>query len=325
MRYFEDFIPGQSENYGTRTVSEAEMLAFAREFDPQPMHLDANSEQARMVGGLIASGWHTCALNMRLMTDHFIRDSATMGSPGVGRATWNAPIRPGDRLTGEMRVLSCRPSSSKPDRGLVNFAFALRNQSDTLVYEVENLVLFGRREPGIATVGAKGAAAPINEMFSREATADTLGPIEAITPGTVLRFGAYPFSAEAIIAFARQFDPQLYHLDAEIGRKSVFGGLAASGWHTCAAWMRKVIDFWSDPARQPHLPRRGPGFGIKDLVWLRPVLAGDTLTYYARVLEARPSATKPGWGILTQRNYAFNQHDVAVFAFTGSVLWGTRG
>ncbi len=109
MRYFEDFEVGSSEPYGSLTIREDEMLAFAAEFDPQPMHLDPHSEQARRMGGLIASGWYTCSANMRLMADHFILGSAGMGSPGVSSLRWAAPVRAGDHLTG-----GCTSSIASP-------------------------------------------------------------------------------------------------------------------------------------------------------------------------------------------------------------------
>ncbi|MCA1951699.1 MAG: MaoC family dehydratase [Hyphomicrobiales bacterium] len=329
MRAFEDFAPGTRESYGVAVIEAGEMLAFAREFDPQPMHLDADSEQARLMGGLIASGWFTAARNMRLMADHFILRSTGLGSPGVSSLKWLAPVRAGDRLSGTMEVLGRRASASKPDRGFVEFRFDLVNQDGVRVLEQINLIMFGRRDPGTPEAASEGSRIPPPpaEAFTATPTpgAERPGMIEDIAPGTVLRFGEYAFTREAMLRFATAYDPQPFHLDEAAGRASHFGGLSASGWHTAAAWMGTVIRFWQQAEAGGHrLPRRGPGFGFTDLVWRRPVLLGDTLTYYARILEARRSASKPGWGILTQRNYALNQRGEAVFAFTGSVLWEAR-
>lgn len=325
MLHFEDFVPGRREAYGSVTMTEAEMLAFAREFDPQPMHLDAGSEQASRMGGLLASGWHTCALNMRLMADHFLLNAAGLGSPGVSSLKWLAPVRPGDTLSGTMDVLEKRASTSKPDRGFVNFRFELKNQNGQMVLEQINLIMFALRNPGaVEANAAAGIARPPAEPFPASASATSLGYVEGITPGTVLHFGTHDFEPGAMIHFARRYDPQPFHLSEAAGRASHFGGLSASGWHTASAWMRTVIDFWHAREVEGPLPRRGPGFGFTDLVWLKPVLAGDRLTYFARILEARRSISKPGWGIITQRNYALNQNGVPVFAFTGSVLWEAR-
>lgn len=325
--HFEDFVPGSREAYGVLTMDEADMLAFAREFDPQPMHLDGGSEQASRMGGLIASGWHTCSANMRLMADHFILTSSGMGSPGVSSLKWLAPVRPGDRLSGTMAVLEKRASTTRPDRGFVNFRFELTNQNGEPVLEQINLIMFALRKPGATVAPASttpGLVRPPKEPFSDTLSAASLGYVEDIMPGTVLRFGTHDFAPDAMIHFARRYDPQVFHLSEEAGKASHFGGLSASGWHTASAWMRTVIDFWHAREAEGPLPKRGPGFGFSDLVWLKPVLAGDRLTYFARILEARRSASKPGWGIVTQRNYAINQKGVPVFAFTGSVLWETR-
>lgn len=331
FRHFEDFIPGSIENYGSMLIDEASMLDFAREFDPQPMHLDAASEQAARVGGLIASGWFTCARNMRMMADHFILSSSGLGSPGVSSLKWLAPVRAGDRLSGRMEVLSRKVSRSKPDRGFVNFRFELRNQLGLPVLEQINLIMFARRDPHSAASGdaAPGPAIPPPqpEAFSPETTANANvgGYIEDIPVGRIIRFGTHAFDPATMIRFAERFDPQAFHLSEEAGRASHFGGLSASGWHTTSVWMGVVIRYWQGLEAKMPLPKRGPGFGFSDLVWKRPVLAGDRLTYYARVLDARRSASKPGWGILTQRNYALNQRGEAVFAFTGAVLWEARG
>lgn len=325
MRYFEDFEVGTSEAYGTVRVDEAGMLAFAREFDPQPMHLDGASEQATRVGGLIASGWLTSALNMRMMADHFILQSAGLGSPGVSSLKWLMPVRSGDTLTGRMSVLAKRVSASKPDRGFVDFRFELMNQSGQRVLEQENLIMFALRIPG--TAGGEAASfipRPVQEVFESDGKVAALGYVEDIVPGTIRKFGTHTFTPSDMIHFAERFDPQPFHLSEAAGKATHFGGLAASGWHTSAAWMRTVIDFWQAREAEGPLPKRGPGFGFTDLVWKKPVLAGDSLTYFARILEARRSASKPGWGIVTQRNYALNQHGVPVFAFTGAVLWEAR-
>ncbi|OYU49624.1 MAG: dehydratase [Rhizobiales bacterium PAR1] len=324
LRYFEDFIPGVREDYGSVTLTEAAIIEFAREFDPQPMHLDGASAQAKEVGGLIASGWHTCSLNMRMMADHFILKSAGMGSPGVSKVRWLNPVRPGDTLTGVMEVLDKRASASKPDRGFVDFRFELKNQHGKPVLEQTNLVMYARRTPGVAEKASSSIARPAEEAFPSEATAERLGYIGDMVPGTVLKFGTYDFEAPTMIHFAERFDPQAFHLDEAIGKASHFGGLSASGWHTASAWMRVIIDFWAAREAEAPLPKRGMGFGFDDLQWKRPVLAGDRLTFYGRILSARKSTSLPGWGIITQRSHAVNQNGVVVFAFTTSALWQAR-
>ncbi|HRE20048.1 MAG TPA: MaoC/PaaZ C-terminal domain-containing protein [Rhabdaerophilum sp.] len=322
MLFFEDFVVGHTEPYGVLSVDENEMLAFAREFDPQPMHLDGSSEQARMMGGLLASGWFTVSANMRLMVDSLLARSSSMAGPGVSSVRWVKPVRAGDVLTGTFTILDRKASRTKLDRGFVRFLLTLHNRTGELAFEQDCLVMFGRRAPAPVQEGDSAISRPAAEFLPQTSTQEFFGPIEDIPPGAVVRWGDHTFTEEAIVRFGTRFDPQTYHIDRAAGEASHFGGLVASGWHSASAWLRTVIDRWNAIGATTRLPARGPGFGLKDIVWLKPVYAGDVLTYYSKVLDARLSASKPGWGILTQRNYAYNQHGDLVLAFTGTSLWG---
>src|SRR5215831_16721213 len=119
--HWEDFAVGNVARYGPRTITREEILACAAEFDPQPMHADEEAARATMLGGLVASGWHTCALAMRLMADGFVLASASMGSPGVEEVRWLRPVRPGDSLTVRSTELETRPSASRPGMGFIKF------------------------------------------------------------------------------------------------------------------------------------------------------------------------------------------------------------
>nr|TFG55291.1 MAG: MaoC family dehydratase [Hyphomicrobiales bacterium] len=122
---FEDFTEGRKFSFGDHVISEKEMIDFAREYDPQPMHIDPVAAKYDMMGGLIASGWHLCALAMRLTKDGLYDDRTSLGSPGVDEVQWRRPVRPNDRLSMEAEVLEARFSNSKPDRGIVRFRFDL--------------------------------------------------------------------------------------------------------------------------------------------------------------------------------------------------------
>ena len=119
MLTFEDFPVGRLGTFGPRHVSREEIVAFAAEFDPQPMHLDEAAAEKTMLGGLAASGWHLCSLMMRMMYDGVIGRTASMGSPGVSEVRWLAPLRPGDELMLEIEVEEARASRSRPDMGIV--------------------------------------------------------------------------------------------------------------------------------------------------------------------------------------------------------------
>ena len=146
MRYFEDFVPGQVYELGSRSVSAEQIVAFAREFDPQPFHVDEAAARSSPFGGLIASGWHTCAIFTRLLVDSLLADSASMGSPGVEEVRWPKPVRPGDVLTGQAVVLEARASERNPIRGTVKFEFELRNAAGEHVFLARSRGLFRRRE-----------------------------------------------------------------------------------------------------------------------------------------------------------------------------------
>jgi len=145
VRYFEDFAPGQVLELGSRTISRESMLAFAREFDPQPFHVDEEAAKRSIYGGLLASGWHTCSLWMRILCDGLLTDTASLGSPGIDELRWLKPVRPGDTLSVRMTILEAIPSRSKPDRGLLRSLTEMRNQHGEVVLTARGLSLFGRR------------------------------------------------------------------------------------------------------------------------------------------------------------------------------------
>ena len=146
--YWEDFAKGSVAEYGPRLITREEILAFANEFDPQPHHLDEEAARATLLGGLAASGWHTCCLMMRMIADGFILDSSSMGAPGVEEVRWLAPVQPGDSLTVRATVLETRASNSRPDMGLTSFRFDVLNQAGTVVMELITTMMFGRRGAG---------------------------------------------------------------------------------------------------------------------------------------------------------------------------------
>jgi acyl dehydratase len=143
--YFDDLTPGRTFELGSVVVSEDDIVEFARRFDPQPFHVDPEAAADSPFGGLIASGWHTCALFMRLLCDGFVLQSASMGSPGMDEIRWTAPVRPGDVLTATFTVLDARASSSKPDRGVITSLNEMRNQDDVVVLTMRGISMYGRR------------------------------------------------------------------------------------------------------------------------------------------------------------------------------------
>ena len=145
---FEDFKPGTAMTYGRYAVTLDEIRAYASEYDPQPMHLDAVAAQRSLLGGLAASGWHSCCMMMRMLTDSFLINTSCMGAPGMDEVRWLKPVYPGDVLTVRHTVLSSKVSQSKPDRGFVSFHFEMLNQNGDVVLDQRNAIMFGLRDHG---------------------------------------------------------------------------------------------------------------------------------------------------------------------------------
>ena len=146
MLTFEDFPVGRLGTYGPRHVTREEVLAFAAEFDPQPMHLDEEAASKTMLKGLSGSGWHLCSLMMRMMFDAFIGRAASLGSPGVNELKWMAPLRPGDDLTLDVDVTEARVSKSRPETGIVTFRSVARNAAGQALCEMISPIIISRRE-----------------------------------------------------------------------------------------------------------------------------------------------------------------------------------
>jgi len=146
--YFDDFAPGQDIDLGTRTVTEEEIVAFARAYDPQPFHVDRDAAAHSIYGGVIASGWHTCGMMMRMVVDGLLNRSASMGSPGLDGVRWLAPVRAGDTLNVRYQTVQVKASRSKPDRGVVWSKWVAINQHGQTVCTVEGMGMFGRRPGG---------------------------------------------------------------------------------------------------------------------------------------------------------------------------------
>jgi len=145
---FEDLKEGEVRRFGPRVLTREEILAFAREWDPQPFHIDEAAAARSPFGGLIASGWQTAALVMRLVVDGMLADSTSMGSPGLDELKWLKPVRPGDALSVEVTLDEVTPSRSKPDRGSVRVTYRCTNQRGETVMSMVARILFLRRAKG---------------------------------------------------------------------------------------------------------------------------------------------------------------------------------
>ena len=330
ITYHEDLAVGAEATRGAYDVTRDGIIAFATAYDPQPMHLDEAAAKASIVGGLCASGFHTCAIMMRLLYDNFIARSASLGSPGIDEVKWLKPVRPGDRLSVHMKVLDSRPLQSRPDVGVVKLLTTILDASGTPVLTCSLSQLNRRRHPG--------PAVPIRHPAAPKAATPTLWDEAATTTppaagnffedqllGEVRDLGSHTFERDEIIGFARQFDPQPFHLNEDAGRRSLFGGLSASGWHTAAIYIRQMIlTRQSQAAASPAIGQPdaawGPSPGFRDLRWLKPVLVGDRIAFRIKSVEKRDLKSRPDRGLLIFDGEGRNQRGETVYRITSQVF-----
>ncbi|CAM5222871.1 dehydratase [Bosea thiooxidans] len=331
MLHFEDFVPGESARSHSIAVSQDDIVAFASRYDAQDFHVDPEAAKASFVGRLIGSGWHSCSLLMRLMAESFLLDATSMGAPGIDEVKWLRPLLPGDSVSARRTVLESKPSRSRPEMGLVRFRLELLNQRDEPVLEQTNWIMFGRKGSGIGPLpgGDWLAHAPHYQRPAAESPLEAPAALpepprffEELDAGSRHELGSFIFTAEEIVAFARSFDPQPFHMDEAAAAASSFGRLAASGWHTAAVWMATMVSHrrrqFAVASGRPA--RLGPSPGFKNLRWTKPVFAGDRITYFSEVTAKRESASRPQWGLYFHRNTGLNQKGEEVFSFEGCVF-----
>lgn len=143
--YLDDLRVGPVGEYGSYTVSREEIIAFARAWDPQPFHVDDEAAKRSIYGGLIASGWHTASVAMRLVVEGFLKNAAGLGSPGVDQLRWLKPVRPGDTLSVRVEILEVTPSRTKADRGSIRATYETLNQRREVVLALTCSIMFARR------------------------------------------------------------------------------------------------------------------------------------------------------------------------------------
>ena len=156
QRYFEDYRRGAVFDCGKIHVDESEIIAFAQRYDPQYFHTSPDAAARSVYGGLIASGWHTTAMTMRLLVSHYLSSVASLGSPGIDELRWIRPVRPADTLSVRVTVLEAKRSRSKPDRGVIQSLIEVSNQGGELVMSLKAINLLLCREPSPAALGADG-------------------------------------------------------------------------------------------------------------------------------------------------------------------------
>lgn len=333
LKSFEDFAVGAELRFGSYEVTRDEIIGFAREFDPQAFHLDEEAAKASLLQGLAASGWHTCAMTMRMICDGYLNRSTGLGSPGIDEIRWLRPVRPGMVLSMVQKIVWSRVSRSRPEIGLLGVESETLDETGEAVMFQRYTAMFGRRDRGLppdqgtppTPRRAAPDPAPVDVALDESRFACFY---EDVVVGARMELGDYAFDREGIIRFASAYDPQPFHLSDEGAAGTHFGRLAASGWHTAAAYMSCYIATRdrvraAAVARGERVVPTGPSPGIRDLRWLRPVYAGDRISYSSVVTGKRPHL-RPGWGLMTSRSIGTNAEGVRVYEASGSVLLPMR-
>ncbi len=328
LLHFEDIEPGTVLRSEPVVVTRDAIMAFATAYDPQPFHLDEAAGAASPLRGLAASGWHTTALGMRLYFDTFVGGIASMGSPGVDAVRWLRPVRPGDALHLVLTIADKRPSASRPDRGFLTTTFELRDAAGATVMTQRNPLIVQRR--GAARQERSGVMPDLSPMpVIDPPAADPVlaAPYDDVLIGHESLLGTQHFTPDVITAFARAYDPQYFHLDAVAATRSHFGGLVASGWQTAACWMKHYVaarNRSGEARAAAGLPVAvgGPSPGFTAMRWLRPVHAGEAITYRLAIKGKR--ATRPGWGMVATTNTGHAADGATVFEFEGRLMWPTE-
>jgi acyl dehydratase len=328
--YHEDIEIGRPYDCGRKIVTKEEIIAFARQFDPQPMHLDEEAAKKTLVGGLCASGFHTCVIMMRMVCDGILNRVASLGSPGVDEVRWAKPVRPGDALRATYLAEEKRTLASRPDVGVSKVQVDLVNDAGEVVAFWRTNQLTRLRNPARppAQTSPKRQKQPIASLW------DAPGPVSPPPPdaffedrqiGEMVDLDSHTFGRDEIIAFAREHDPQPFHLDEAAAKASLFGALSASGWHTAAHFIRGVVTSRLEAnsaarARGERVAAYGPSPGFRNLNWPKPVFVGDTVSFRVRLTEKIDLKSRPDRGLLVSEAQGRNQRGEIVFAVTSQIL-----
>ena len=322
MLHHEDLVIGEPRRLGSKVVQREELLAFRRDFDPEPPPLDAKA-------CLCASQLHVCAMMMRLFCDGFLRHVASLGAPGVDEVRLPVPVRPGDVLTSRCTITDKRELASRPDVGMATVVVEALNGEGKLAAGWISHQLTQRRDraPAPGNGRPRRPRPPLVSLWDDAAPASPPacdGFFEDCPIGKTVAFGRHTFGREEIIEFARQFDPQPFHIDAVAARTSLFRALCASGWHTAVIAGREI----ASARLSANAAARARGIrlpwvklaGLRNVTWPRPVYIGDSVEFRGRLTEKIAHSSDPERGMVASEVQGRNQRGELVFAATRELL-----
>nr|WP_170297385.1 MaoC/PaaZ C-terminal domain-containing protein [Burkholderia latens] len=320
----------------TASIELDDIVRFAREYDPQPMHVDPEAAKESIMGGLIASGLHTCSLAARMIAESLPLGSKPVAIQNVDMVKWIKPVRAGDRLQLRKTILKAYKSENS-DTEIVQYRFDVLNGSDQEVMNQTAWVAFGPRASDLQTrlqfeeardaADKSEAGSPNMDAGDRHLDRSYF---DDVIVGESAILGHHQFTAEEIESFAQVYDSLPCHwVDRGESLDHLSGRRTAPGWLVTSVWMKLYVTGrnktvhanFSATGRQAQY---GLSPGIWDMKWLKPVHAGDILSYSARVSKTRLVNSKPGWGLVFYENDAVNQRGERVFECKTAIFWECR-
>ncbi|WP_321800234.1 MaoC/PaaZ C-terminal domain-containing protein [Burkholderia sp. BCC1988] len=326
----------QSDRLGP-SIELEDIVQFAREYDPQPMHVDPEAAKGSLVGGLIASGLHTSSLAARLIADSLPLGSTPVAIQNVDMVKWVRPVRAGDRLQLRQTILQSRKSQTS-NAEIVQYKFDVLNGQDEEVMNQTAWIAFGPRADDLQQYMERGGDALAGSREEADGSSQRdqgsrhldRGYFDEVVVGESAILGHHQFSAEEIERFTRTYDSLSCHWQHDESLLSQHSdSRIAPGWLVTSVWMKLYVTernktVHATASECGHKPRYGLSPGIWDMKWLAPVYAGDVLTYSARVSKTRLVNSKPGWGLVFYENDAVNQRGERVFECKTAIFWECR-
>lgn len=327
--FWDDIQTGGQLDLGSVDVSQNDIVRFASEFDAQPFHTDEEAARATLLGGLSASGWHTCTLIMRLLEEAIARHSGVLEAAGLDDIIWLKPVRPGDVLSGRIcwsREATCSCGSGARVRGA---DIGVRNQHGEVVMQWRMSCLIApptdpRREIPQDCPIRKGRAARVLPRPGDHA----IKYFEDVAPGDEIELGEYAFTMDRIADFRARYGPGSAH-DETIHSGIAYGGReTALAWHVTAVWMHCIVRYYEHQAARLRreakpVPLLGPAVGVKHLRWHLPVGLGETITFRAWA-ERKMEISRPDWGLLVVGAVGENRRGDTVVSFYPQMLLERR-
>lgn len=315
---WEDLEVGRTFPLQDMTLSRRETIAFATSYDPQPFHIDEEAARATLLGGLAASGWHSCAVLWRRVQHDFLVRCLHRGRPVVSDVRWLAPVRPDGKLRLRAVITDRRPCARSDRIGMTSIRYDALSDTDGLVMNLKAQHLFQRRDEGVAAHVAQTREECARRSFAgMRRRVDGIRYFEDVEPGDEIDLGVYAFTPQNI----REFAILTGSGAAETARHSAM----VSAWHLTAAWMQRIVAYYTVQSARLKLagnpvPLLGPASGIKHLRWHRPVRAGEVVRFLSWAERKIDLPSRMGWGLLVCGAEGFDRQGRRILSFNPQLL-----